>query len=480
MYTTDYGSGESHESAARETMPTAAQSFPSIDEKALLRKIDFRVIPILFIIYVAAFLDRVNISNALTMNMPSELHLVGQQRNIALTIFFVPYVLFEIPSNILLKRFSPHVWLSGCIFAFGIVMLCQGFVKSYSGLLATRFFLGLAEAGVFPGSFYILSFWYKREESQRRFTVFWCSVLAATAFGGLLASAIAKMDGIHGLSNWRWIFILEGMVTMLIAIAAFFLISDFPQEARWLTDEERKFVMARVGANEEQGGAVTSGSILAFFMDIKNIMGGIIYFAVIIPIYSFAYFAPTIIKTLGYSTVQTQLHTVPPVAAALALCLITAYASDYTRLRLPFVFLGTMLIITGLAILLTVHHTFSVQYLAICLVAMGAFSAGPIIICWYVMNLNLSGNNHAERTIGTAWIISFGNTGGIVATFSFLVKDAPKYRTGYSICMGATCAGVLAMLAYAALVSRENRAMRNAVKAREGGLGEKDVRYYSL
>ena len=138
-----------------------------------------------------------------------------------------------------------------------------------------------------------------------------------------------------------------------------------------------------------------------------------------------------------------------------------------------------MLIITGLAILLTVHHSFSVQYLAICFVTMGAFSAAPIIICWYVMNLNLSGNRHAERTIGTAWIISFGNSGGIVATFSFLVKDAPTYRTGYSICMGATCAGVLAVVAYALLVWRENRATRKTVKAMQGG-AEKDVRYYSL
>lgn len=100
----------------------------------------------------------------------------------------------------------------------------------------------------------------------------------ASAFGGLLASAISKMDGVHGLSDWRWIFILEGMVTMLIGIAAFFLIPDFPEEARWLTDEERKFVMARVGTNEEQSRAVNSRRILAFFTDIKNILGGIMYF----------------------------------------------------------------------------------------------------------------------------------------------------------------------------------------------------------
>lgn len=134
-----------NEAAPLETLPT-------IDEGALLRKIDLRVIPILFVLYLAAFLDRVNIANALTLRLPQDLHLKGNESNVALTIFFVPYVLFEIPSNILLKKFKPHVWLSACILAFGIVMLCQGFVQSYRGLLATRFFLGLAETGMFPGS----------------------------------------------------------------------------------------------------------------------------------------------------------------------------------------------------------------------------------------------------------------------------------------------------------------------------------------
>ena len=125
---------------------------------------------------------------------------------------------------------------------------------------------------------YILSFWYKREECQQRFTLFWSSVFTATAFGGLLASAISKMHGIRGLSNWRWIFILEGMVTVLIGIMAFFFVPDFPKKARWLTDVERNFVITRVGTNEERGGAVTSRVTLAFFMDIKNILAGISYF----------------------------------------------------------------------------------------------------------------------------------------------------------------------------------------------------------
>ncbi|CAL8584609.1 High-affinity nicotinic acid transporter [Xanthoria parietina] len=343
-------------------------------------------------------------------------------------------------------------------------MICQGFVQNYSGLIATRFFLGLAEAGIFPGSFYLISFWYKREEAQQRFTVYWCSVLTASMFGGLLASAIANMDGIRGLSSWRWIFILEGIATVAVGFAAFFLVSDFPTDAKWLTEDEREWVVTRTAIGEKSDQSINARTLLHFFADVKNILAGVMYFSVVIPIYAFAYFAPTIVKTLGYSAVNTQLHTVPPTAAALALCLIMAYLSDRTGLRSPFIGFGLGLIISGLAILITVHHTFSAQYAGLCLVAMGAFSAGPIIICWYVMSLD----GHVNRSIGSAWIIGFGNTGGIVATFAFLAKDAPRYHTGYSILLAFVCLGSLATALYMACVWRQVKRIRANDPPEEG------------
>ena len=142
--------------------------------------------------------------------------------------------------------------------------------------------------------FYLTSFWYKREESQRRFTVLWCSVLIASMFGGLLASAIANMEGVRGYSSWRWIFILEGIATILLGIAAFFLVSDFPENARWLNEESRDFVMARTGADKLEARPIKIRDVLLFFTDPKNLVAGVIYFSTVVPIYCAALSSVTV------------------------------------------------------------------------------------------------------------------------------------------------------------------------------------------
>ncbi|KAJ5808760.1 hypothetical protein N7474_010029 [Penicillium riverlandense] len=427
----------------------------NVDDAALVRKIDMRVMPMLFAIYFVAFLDRVNISNALTMSMPDDLNLYGDRENVALLIFYIPYIIFEIPSNIVMKKLKPHIWLSGCIIAFGVVMLGQAFVKSYGGLIATRFFLGLAECGIFPGSFYLISFWYKRAEAQRRFTMYWSSVIFAGAFGGLLASAIAKMDGMRGLENWRWIFLLEGVASILVGITALFCCSDFPQQASWLTKDEKAAVIAKTRNDEDDDVSVTKSDLVECSKDPKMYLAAIMYFTIVIPIYAFSYFAPTIIENLGYGTIQTQLHSVPPFAAALGLCIITAYFSDRWSIRFPFILFGDLLIIIGLAIMLTMHGAghFSAEYLGICFITMGAFSSGAVIVCWVLMNMQ----GHKQRSIGSAFVIGVGNAGGIVAVFCFTKDDAPLYKRGYWILMAMALAGTMTTVVYGLVVVRERR-----------------------
>ncbi|KAI1329851.1 MFS general substrate transporter [Xylariaceae sp. FL0255] len=459
------GAMSSKDNTAPAERPFDSQKLKTtIDDAKLLRKIDLHVLPILFIVYVAAFLDRVNISNALTLGLPQELGLVGEQPNIALSIFFVPYVILEIPSNAMLKKLSPHVWLSICIFFFGTIVLAQGFVTSYRGLIVARVFLGISEAGIFPGSFYVISYWYKKEDAQKRFTFYWSSLIIAGAFGGLLASAIANLNGARGLSSWRWVFIIEGSVAILIGILAFFCITDFPKEATWLTPDEKAYLMARIGKStrESRESAITPRDVLGFLAKPKHWAAAFMFLTSAVPEYSLVYFLPTIIQGLGYSTIETQLHSVPPYAAALVYGLVTAWLSDKLRVRSPFVFLGLGLLVAGLVMLYTAHgstssSSISIEYAGLVLVCVGTLGTGGIAFCWYIMNLR----GHVERSIGTAWVICIANIGAIIALFSFQKADAPYYRVGYSICLSTTAACFPLTALYWLFIWREKKSDRN-------------------
>ncbi|KAK9457425.1 major facilitator superfamily domain-containing protein [Dipodascopsis uninucleata] len=423
-------------------------------------KIDVRLVPMLCILYLLAFLDRVNIANAALFSMKTDLKITdGNKYNIALTIFFVPYILAEIPSNIMLKKLKPHVWLPICMFFFGLVTCMQGLVQNYSGLLATRFFLGLTEAGMFPGCFYLIAMWYVRSEAQKRYSFFFASTSLAGGFGGLLASAIGLLDGHRGYHGWRWIFIIEGAVTAAVGILFYFLIADFPEEVKFLTPNERQFIKTKlaIDSGDSQAHRETHlKDILNCFKDYKLYLAGFMYFGLIIPAYGYAYFAPSIINQFGYGLIQTQLHTVPPWAAAYGASMISAYFSDKFRHRYFFTIFLSSCALVGLIMLISIHDNIKAQYAACHLTAMGLYASMPIVVCWATTNFS----GHLRRGVGSAWQVGFGNIGGIIATFSFLSKDAPKYIKGYSLGIAFTCVSMLACTAYLFGVYVENKKKR--------------------
>ncbi|KIH89397.1 major facilitator superfamily transporter [Sporothrix brasiliensis 5110] len=436
---------------------------PHTTHAKLMRRIDLRVVPFLALLYLVAFLDRINIANAKVFYLADDLKLSGVQYNTALTIFFVPYVVFELASNIMLKRFSPRVWLSCCGMGFAAVTVFQGLVQNYSGLLATRFFLGLFECGMFPGCFYLLGMWYRREDAQRRYSFFFSSTSLAGAFGGLLASAIGKMDKLRGYRGWRWIFILEGSVSFLICFIFLFTFPSFPEQAKWLREDEREYLKARLRADQGNNAAerkVTFRDILTVLRDYKIILGGFMYFGLIVPAYSYAFFSPTIIATYHYGPIQTQLHSVPPWATAFGFSMIVAYLSDKTRHRFLFTIGPICLPIAGFSMLLAIHDNVHAEYAALFLICAGTYSAMPVIVCWFSMNLG----GHHRRAIGIAWQIGFGNIGGIIATYCFISTDAPKFTKGYAICIGFVLISAISCCLYFAALVMENRRREKAVR----------------
>ncbi|KAF3937881.1 Sialin [Dactylella cylindrospora] len=447
-----------------------------VNERRLMAKVDFRVVPVLCVLYLLAFLDRVNISNAALYGLKEELDIVdGTKYNTVLVIFFVPYILFEIPSNIILKKFKPHMWLSFCMFMFGLMTVIMGFTQNYGGILAVRFFLGLFEAGMFPGCFYLLACWYKRSEAQKRYSFFFSSTTLAGAFGGLLAAAIGNMDGVAGYKAWRWVFILEGLFTVVVGCLFWFCIPDFPEEAKWLTEDERAFIKAKLEADTGEShrhASMTVRSVFKTLADWRIITGGFMYFGLIVPAYGYAYFSPQIVRNLGYSPIETQLRSVPPWACAFGLAMITATASDFIRHRFLFALIPICISLTGFCILFNIHglkHIMT-QYSALFLCAMGTYSAMPIIVCWFACNLG----SHARRAVGTGWQVGFGNIGGIIAAFAFLAKEAPAYPTGYKLCISFIVLSAVSCTIYFIGITRENR-LRNQGKHELSGLSKEEL-----
>jgi sugar phosphate permease len=258
------------------------------------------------------------------------------------------------------------------------------------------------------------------------------------------------------LANFSSLVILEGLLTVLISFSFFFLIPNFPEEVTWLNEEERAFVKARLQIDQGKSAAerpITMKDVGHVFKDPKIIVGGFMYLGLVVPAYGYAYFSPAILQTYGYSRIQTQLHSVPPWAAAFVFSMLVAWLSDKVKHRFLFTIAPILVCIAGFAILIAVHDNQQVQYAALFLVAMGAYTAMPVVVCWF--NMNLGG--HHRRSVGSAWQIGFGNIGGIIAVFAFLKKDAPRYIPGYSISIAFVCLAALSCCVYFVMCSWQNR-----------------------
>jgi MFS family permease len=262
--------------------------------------------------------------------------MTDSQYNISLTIFFISYSIFEPLTQIMLKKFRPSIFIPVIMFLWGICMTSMGLVHNFAGLAAARWFLGLAEAGLFPGVNYYLSCWYKRSEFGVRAAIFFSAAAVAGSFGGLLAAAIAQMDGVGGKPGWAWIFILEGLITILIGIVSFWVVQDFPDEAKFLSVDDRRRVIRRL-KEDKQSSAEHEEFKMDYFWatvkDWKTYTGMIIYMGCDGSLYAFSLFVPTIIKNLGYKSTTAQLLSVPPYAVAAVLTIVIGFVADRTRQR---------------------------------------------------------------------------------------------------------------------------------------------------
>ncbi|TRX97694.1 hypothetical protein FHL15_001449 [Xylaria flabelliformis] len=450
----------SHIDAMAMASDTTFESFAHLDEKKILRKMDLRLIPMLALLYLLSFLDRGNIGNAKIEGLQEDLKISSDQYNLCLTVFFFSYAAFEVPSNLLLKRLRPSRWLPIIMVAWGTVVTLMGIVRNFQGLLSTRFFLGVAEAGLYPG--------YCRREIQLRQAMFFSAASIAGAFSGLLAFAIAKLDGVGGLEGWRWIFILEGIATVLVAVASFFLLYDFPETATFLTEEERAFVIFRLKyqgqmENKDEGGVRVAQAdefewkyVWAAFKDWQIWVNVFVYWGIVCPLYGVSLFLPTIIKNLGYVSSTAQLLTVPIYIFAAILAVVVAYFSDRIGKRSPFVVACMLAILIGFILP-------GVVYAGVFIATAGIYSSFAGNIAW--LSNNLAGGY--KRSAGMAIQIGVGNLGGAFASNFYRQKDAPRYVLGHALELAFTSVGLIAasilVLSYIRINKKRAKAIRDGV-----------------
>ncbi|KAJ7281995.1 MFS general substrate transporter [Mycena rebaudengoi] len=406
---------------------------PVVLDSSVRRKVDIRLIPLITILYLCCFLDRSNLGTSPGMEV--DLELSGIRYQLASAAFFITYSLLEIPCNVVLKLLRPSIWIPSITLAWGITMVSMAFVTSYQGLIIARLFLGVAEAGLAPALGFCITLWYSRDEQARPLACYFSAATLAGAFGGLLSFSIEKMDGLGGLHGWSWIFLLEGLITVLVAFVAFGTMIDYPSTANFLTSKEREHLLDVLRL--DSAGEPSHFKMRFVWKTLQNPrswLQTLIYVGATAPLYSFTLFLPTIIHALGFSATHAQLLTIPPYAVGCLSTIVFGVLSDRTKTRGLFVTGLSALGLVGYAMLLATGAP-SASYAACVLISGTVFPIIPIIVVWSAGNAG--GSLMKAVVIGQIGMV--GNLGGICASFIYRTQDTPRFRLGHSVAMGFLC-----------------------------------------
>ncbi|KAB8237252.1 hypothetical protein ETB97_001042 [Aspergillus alliaceus] len=403
------------------------------EQRKIIHRVDRRLVTMTGLAYCVSLMDRTNLSMAAVAGMTKELGLtVGTRYSIIVLIFFVPYVIFQPPMTVITRKVGPTYFLGSIVILWGAILVGMGFTKNWTHMVATRAILGLLEAGYFPGCVYLLSSWYTRFDVQKRFSVFYLIGCVASALAGILAFGLMQMKGLQGLGGWRWIFIMEGVITGAIGILTIIFLVDFPDRAykswRFLSEKECAFIVRRINRDRSDGDEEPF-SIKRFLLpalDLKIWGFAMIFFCTTTVTYAIAYFLPIILEHgMGFSTGAAQCLVAPPFAMAGIVMYATAWVGDKYRVRGVIVVFNSLLCIIGLPIMGFAKGN-AARYVGVFFAVAGANSNIPACMAYQANNVR----GQWTRAFSSATLVGFGGIGGIVSSLVFRSQDAPGYRPG--------------------------------------------------
>ncbi|KAG2110524.1 MFS general substrate transporter [Suillus discolor] len=450
-----------------------------IVEKRLLRKLDLRV-AFLVLVYIMNIMDRTNIAAARLRDFEEDLGMTGNQFNTLTSILFVGYLFTQAPSNMILHHMKrPSLYLSGCMITWAAITMCMSAVQTYHAALILRFFIGFVEAAFFPGAVFLLSRWYKRDELGLRTAFLYCGLSVSYAFSALIASGIlASLDGVLGFTAWRWLFFVEGALTIATAVCAIWILPDFPSTPSvWLLPDEQ--ILAKQRMEEEVVAKIVhegkpeenSSGLAEALMDWRVWWLGVTL-NLVDSSASFAYFFPTLSATMGYSTTTSLFLCAPPWILGTATSFVVARHSDITGDRFWHI-AGPLLVgMAGFIIAISTMNT-GMRYLSLWEAFLSSFcdytgSRAPrrflmaqspvafaVSLTWA---MNTFSQSQSKRAAAIALINTMASAGNVTSPYFWPSSWGPSYVNSYLICILASVVSIAMFWVFREHLSRCNKA----------------------
>ncbi|KAL3459101.1 putative MFS transporter [Aspergillus heterothallicus] len=475
----DYHHVEKDMQDQKKTAADGCSTGTSIDlakEKKVLAKLDIFLTPVLFIVYLSCFIDRANIGNVKVAGMPEDIGASEAQFSTAVSLFFVTYVIIEVPAVILVKRYSPRYILTVLCVIWSVTTVANGLVQNVGGLYTCRLVLGACEGGLFPSLNLYLTLVYKRDEMAKRVSYLVSCTALSGAFGGLLAYGLLQMDGVAGYPGWRWVYLIEGAFSILCAFFIFFGLPSDPRQAYFLNAEEREVMeirhqqrLAYMGSDE-----LDWNEVKLAFIDLKVWLSAATQFCQNILTNGFGTFLPSILHSMGYDTLASNYLTIPVYVFGAIGFFLFAFLSDRYGPAGPFLLLTNAIGILGYALLLGVKSD-AVKYFACFVCTIAVYNGTGLNLAW--LNVNVAPQYRRATAIGIQMTI--GNAAGAVA--GQVYREAPYYL-GNGFSLGAIVVAEVLITVHIIYLRRQNRVKERILSGeiedtRVKSTGDRDVEY---
>lgn len=415
----------------------------------VLAKVRRRLVPFMFLLYIVAYVDRVNIGFA-ALQMNRDLGLSPAVYGFGAGIFFIGYFLFEVPSNLVMARVGARMWIARIMITWGLISTAMMFVRGPLSFYALRFLLGLAEAGFFPGMILYLTYWFPSRERAGAISLFMTAVALAGVVGGPVSGALLALTGASGLAGWQWLFLLEGIPAVLLGIVVLMYLPDGPEDAKWLTEQERALIAVGLKADTTTAGG--HGTVREALWSRQVWLFSVTYFCIVSALYGITFWMPTILQGLSGLPDFTVgvLSALPYLVAAIGMVLVGRH-SDSTGERRWHVAGSAFIGAAGFVLSATLSSpgapapwwSIALALAGISIAAFGIFSAMPVF--WAMPTARLSGSGAAA---GIALINSIGNLGGFLGPYAIgLIRTTTNSFAGALLALAAplVIGGLLAL-----------------------------------